>query len=96
METPTGQVREIFWIKYAVVHELHVRSFQDSRGRLSRYAQPGMLDLSSWSHHVPVELIGGTIFPQIGKLPYFITLGAHGFYWFKLEQPVVEKTETLA
>ncbi len=24
--------------------------------------------------------------PTIGKLPYLITLGPHGFYWFRLEQ----------
>ena len=24
-------------------------------------------------------------FPPIGDLPYFITLGPHGFYWFRLE-----------
>ncbi len=31
--------------------------------------------------------IGGNIpFPAIGELPYLITLGPHGFYWFRLEQ----------
>ena len=24
-------------------------------------------------------------FPQIGDLPYFVTLGGHGFYWFSIE-----------
>ncbi len=32
-----------------------------------------------------MELFGQTEFPPIGDLPYFITLGPHGFYWFKLE-----------
>jgi maltose alpha-D-glucosyltransferase/alpha-amylase len=32
-----------------------------------------------------VELIGDNPFPRIGELPYFITLGPHSFYWFRLE-----------
>jgi maltose alpha-D-glucosyltransferase/alpha-amylase len=32
----------------------------------------------------PVELLGGVHFPTIGELPYLLTLGAHGFYWFRL------------
>ncbi len=23
-------------------------------------------------------------FPRIGELPYLLTLGSHGFYWFRL------------
>jgi maltose alpha-D-glucosyltransferase / alpha-amylase len=52
---------------------------------LSRFAQPVELDLSAHHGATPVELVGGTRFPEIGDLPYFITLGAHGFYWFSLE-----------
>jgi maltose alpha-D-glucosyltransferase/alpha-amylase len=26
-------------------------------------------------------------FPKIGELPYLLTLGGHGFYWFKLQRP---------
>ena len=33
----------------------------------------------------PVELFGNMEFPVVGDLPYFITLGPHGFYWFALE-----------
>jgi maltose alpha-D-glucosyltransferase/alpha-amylase len=36
---------------------------------------------------VPVEMIGETRFPPIGDLPYFITLGPHTFYWFRLDSP---------
>jgi maltose alpha-D-glucosyltransferase/alpha-amylase len=43
------------------------------------------LDLSHFRGATPVELIGGTPFPRIGDLPYFLTLGPHGFYWFRLE-----------
>jgi maltose alpha-D-glucosyltransferase/alpha-amylase len=54
---------------------------------LSRFVQPVELDLSSFNGWVPVEMIGRTEFPAIGELPYFLTLGPHSFYWFRLEPP---------
>ncbi|NIM05681.1 MAG: alpha-amylase, partial [Armatimonadetes bacterium] len=36
---------------------------------------------------IPVEMFGQIHFPSIGEWPYFITLGPHAFYWFKLEAP---------
>ncbi|MGB3329733.1 MAG: maltose alpha-D-glucosyltransferase [Thermomicrobiales bacterium] len=57
---------------------------------LSRYVQYAELDLQEFSGYRPVELIGEIPFPTIGDLPYFLTLGPHGFYWFRLEQPVAE------
>jgi len=54
---------------------------------LSRYVQCCELDLSEYQEYRPVELIGETPFPLIGDLPYFITLGPHAFYWFRLEAP---------
>jgi maltose alpha-D-glucosyltransferase/alpha-amylase len=54
---------------------------------LSRYVQPAELDLRHYAGWTPVEIIGETRFPPIGKLPYFLTLGPHGFYWFRLEPP---------
>ncbi|HET8563186.1 MAG TPA: putative maltokinase, partial [Candidatus Binatia bacterium] len=54
---------------------------------LSRFVQFAELDLSAFKGSVPVELFGQTKFPTIGDLPYFITVGPHGFYWFRLEQP---------
>ena len=51
---------------------------------VSRAAQPVELDLSSFEGHVPVEMIGGSAFPPIGKLPYLLTLPPYGFYWFTL------------
>ena len=33
------------------------------------------------------ELLGGVRFPEIGELPYLLTLGAYGFYWFRIPQP---------
>lgn len=74
---------------------------------LSRFVQPVELDLSRYSGHTPVELFGHTRFPRIGELPYFLTLGPHSFYWFRLEPeatdagadadgepPVIEIAET--
>jgi maltose alpha-D-glucosyltransferase/alpha-amylase len=29
-------------------------------------------------------MIGRTAFPPIGDLPYLLTFGARGFYWFRL------------
>ncbi|MGH8996881.1 MAG: putative maltokinase, partial [Acidimicrobiales bacterium] len=52
----------------------------------SRYAQCVELDLSKSRGAVPVELFGNQAFPPVGDLPYFITLGPHGFYWFSLER----------
>ncbi|MGH7732308.1 MAG: putative maltokinase, partial [Gemmatimonadales bacterium] len=52
---------------------------------LSRYPQAVELDLSEHCGAVPVELFGGTEFPPVGDLPYLVTIGGHGFYWFSLE-----------
>jgi len=52
---------------------------------LSRFVQAVELDLSKFKDVVPVEVFGRTEFPPIGDLPYFLTLGPHGFYWFTLE-----------
>jgi maltose alpha-D-glucosyltransferase/alpha-amylase len=52
---------------------------------LSRFAQPVELDLSEFRGWTPVEMIGRTEFPPIGELPYFLTVGPHAFYWFRLE-----------
>jgi len=53
---------------------------------LSRYVQHAEIDMSEFEGWHPVELIGETRFPRIGELPYFLTLGPHAFYWFRLEQ----------
>ena len=53
---------------------------------LSRFSQAVELNLSAFKERVPVELFGRTPFPAIGELPYLLTLGPHGFYWFSLEQ----------
>jgi maltose alpha-D-glucosyltransferase/alpha-amylase len=53
---------------------------------LSRFAQPCELDLAAFQGRTPLEMFGHTEFPPIGELPYFLTLGAHAFYWFRLER----------
>jgi maltose alpha-D-glucosyltransferase/alpha-amylase len=53
---------------------------------LSRAAQATELDLSPWKDRIPLEMLGRTRFPAIGELPYMITLGPYGFYWFRLQE----------
>jgi len=51
---------------------------------LSRFPQPVELDLRAFEGVRPVETLGGVEFPRIGELPYLLTLGGYGFYWFRL------------
>ncbi|GAB3550069.1 maltose alpha-D-glucosyltransferase [Noviherbaspirillum agri] len=51
---------------------------------VSRSAQAVELDLSAYAGRVPLEMLGGSAFPPIGKLPYLMTLPPYGFYWFLL------------
>jgi maltose alpha-D-glucosyltransferase / alpha-amylase len=66
----------------------YVREFGDdivlSVMNLSRFAQPTELDLRQYRGTSPIELLGGVHFPDIGELPYLLTLAGHGFYWFRL------------
>ncbi|HEY0127267.1 MAG TPA: alpha-glucosidase C-terminal domain-containing protein, partial [Blastococcus sp.] len=43
--------------------------------------------------YTPTELTGRVDFPQIGVLPYMLTLAGHGFYWFELSRPAAPATE---
>ena len=58
---------------------------------LSRFPQPVELDLRRWEGFTPIELLGTVHFPQIGELPYLLTLAGHGFYWFRLNAPEGEQ-----
>jgi maltose alpha-D-glucosyltransferase / alpha-amylase len=53
---------------------------------LARTAQAVELDLSRYEGRVPVEMFGRTPFPPIGELPYLLTLGPRGFFWFQLTE----------
>jgi maltose alpha-D-glucosyltransferase/alpha-amylase len=74
-----------------------VRAFGDDIvlcvNNLSRFPQAVELDLRPWMGAAPIELMGGAKFPEIGELPYLLTLAGHGFYWLRiprLPQPVAE------
>ena len=55
-------------------------------GNISRAAQAVELDLSQFGGRVPVDIIGGSIFPPVGQLPYLLTLPPYGFFWFVLSR----------
>ncbi|HNW33838.1 MAG TPA: maltose alpha-D-glucosyltransferase [Candidatus Ozemobacteraceae bacterium] len=54
---------------------------------LSRFAQPCEMQLAALNGWTPREPFGNVIFPKIGNLPYFLTLGPHTFFWFELLPP---------
>ncbi len=54
---------------------------------LSRFGQPVELDLASMAGMTPVEMLGFTEFPVIGREPYRLTLGPYAFFWFELQGP---------
>jgi maltose alpha-D-glucosyltransferase/alpha-amylase len=68
----------------------YVRRWQEDTilciANMSRHAQPAELDLSAFEGATPVEMLGYTPFPRIGRAPYFLTLGGYGFYWFELRK----------
>ncbi|MDE2582703.1 MAG: maltose alpha-D-glucosyltransferase [Rhodospirillales bacterium] len=51
---------------------------------LSRTAQAVELSLSEFAGRLPVDMIGGAVFPPIGQLSYLLTLPPYGFLWFVL------------
>ena len=71
-----------------------IRQHEDERilvvVNLARSVQYVELDLSAYRGLVPNELFGATEFPSIGELPYFLTLGPHSFYWFRLEPQTID------
>jgi len=68
----------------------HIRRYEEDIilcvHNLSRAAQAVELDLSAFENMVPVEMLGRSAFPPIGKLPYLLTLGTRGFFWFELKR----------
>ncbi len=53
---------------------------------LSSTAQAVELDLSMFARRVPVDMVGGSVFPPVGQLNYLLTLAPYGFFWFLLAQ----------
>jgi maltose alpha-D-glucosyltransferase/alpha-amylase len=68
----------------------HIRRYEEDVilcvHNLSRAAQAVELDLSAFENMVPVEMLGRSAFPPIGTLPYLLTLGTRGFFWFELKR----------
>jgi maltose alpha-D-glucosyltransferase / alpha-amylase len=58
---------------------------------VSRAPQAAELDLAEFRGCAPVELTVGSAFPQIGGLPYMLTLPSYGLYWFRLEKAVEQQ-----
>ncbi|HKP64009.1 MAG TPA: maltose alpha-D-glucosyltransferase [Polyangiales bacterium] len=74
-----------------------IREYDNERilvvANLSRFVQYVELDLSKYKGMIPIELFGKNPFPEIGELPYLLTLGGHSFYWCSLENaPSHEET----
>ena len=55
---------------------------------LSRTAQAVELSLGEFADRLPVDIVGGAVFPPIGQLPYLLTLPPYGFLWFVLSREV--------
>jgi maltose alpha-D-glucosyltransferase/alpha-amylase len=75
-----------------------IRRYEDETilcvANLSRGVQPVEIDLSRYAGRVPIEMIDRTEFPRIGTLPYMLTLGPYGFYWFQLLEATAVATVT--
>jgi maltose alpha-D-glucosyltransferase/alpha-amylase len=52
------------------------------------------MDLSRFEGWTPIELFGETAFPRIGTWPYVMSLGPHGFMWFRLEPPAAAVSDS--
>jgi maltose alpha-D-glucosyltransferase/alpha-amylase len=63
---------------------------------LSRFVQYVELDMREYEGVTPIELFGQSPFPRIGTLPYLLTLGPHGFYWFDLASGTAEPRQAAA
>jgi maltose alpha-D-glucosyltransferase/alpha-amylase len=76
-----------------------LRKFEDETllivVNLSRFPQAVELDLGAYRGRAPVEMFGHSRFPLIGELPYLLTMGPHGFYWFEIEKPRNEESRRL-
>jgi maltose alpha-D-glucosyltransferase/alpha-amylase len=53
---------------------------------LSGAPQPVELDLAEFAGVRPIEMLGDTVFPPIQAAPYVVSVGPHGYYWFRLDR----------
>ena len=51
------------------------------------------LDLREFEGMVPEEMFGRSAFPRVGKLPYLLTFGPRGFFWFQLKEAKQDEEE---
>jgi maltose alpha-D-glucosyltransferase/alpha-amylase len=63
---------------------------------LSRTVQPVQVPLTQFMGLTPVEMLGQTEFPRITDQNYFLTLAPYGFYWFQLQEVVMDITARMA
>ncbi len=74
----------------------YLREYEDDTllivNNLSRQAQAVEIDLREFEGRIPVELFGNSAFPRVGELPYLLTLGPYGFYWFRLQKQTTRAT----
>jgi maltose alpha-D-glucosyltransferase/alpha-amylase len=65
-----------------------LRTYEKERilvvANLSRFVQCAALHLAEFQGLMPVEAVGRSEFPRIGKEPYLLTLGPYSFFWFAL------------
>ncbi|HSR49994.1 MAG TPA: maltose alpha-D-glucosyltransferase [Acidobacteriota bacterium] len=71
-------------VSYLCVHNDQVMLVVNN---LSRYSQFVELDLRKFDGYQPIDCFSQNPFPKIGELPYLLTMGPYGFYWFELTQP---------
>jgi maltose alpha-D-glucosyltransferase/alpha-amylase len=81
-----GTLRFLYPLNRKVI--AYIRAYADETllcvANLSRSPQAVELDLSDWRGRQPVELLGRSLFPPIGDLPYLLTLQGYSFLWFEL------------
>ena len=68
-----------------------IREYEGDRilcvNNLSRFVQPTFLSLEHYSGWKLEEMFGKISFPEITDAPYFVSLGPHNFFWFRLVPP---------
>jgi maltose alpha-D-glucosyltransferase/alpha-amylase len=68
----------------------YLRAWRDETllvvANLSARSQPVELDLAAHEGAEPVEMLSDNRFPRIARAPYFLSLGPHGYYWFRLQR----------
>ncbi len=70
-------------ITYLCIHGDEIMLVINNLSRFSQYVE---IDMRDFAGYTPIDVFSSNPFPQIGELPYLVTCGPHGFYWFKLEK----------